>query len=550
MLWRDIEAARRVLETERGAVVQDWGGKVPVALAYPNSYAVGMSSLAIHGLYRWLNAMPGVACERTFAAWDRRSGPNDPLLTLESQRPVQDVALLAFSVSFEMDYFNLVAMLQRANLPVLAEERGEGDPLVVLGGPAVSANPEPVAALADAVVIGEAECLLDGLIACVRESWQHSRAETLANLASLPGVYVPSIHQGEPIQRQLLADLDAYPLSSSIVAPRAEFGDMHLIELSRGCGRGCRFCLAGYWYRPIRERSLDVILAQAQEGLERGLKIGLVAAAVSDYTPIEELVARLRAMGASFSVSSLRVAPLSPSLVRGLKESGSRSITLAPEAGSERLRRVINKCISHDDILRATELVTEVGFESLKLYFMLGLPEETDEDIRGLIDLAREVQQVFTREVVVNLTPFVPKAHTPFQRVAMAPAEVMQARLERINTELRSAKIQVRAETIDSARVQGILARGDRQVGQVLATMPKPSPKRFERALERRGLAVEDYLGEREPQAPLPWSFIGSRVRAAYLTAERQRAEQERLTELCIPGSCARCGACPPSEES
>jgi len=549
MLWRDIEAARRVLETERGAIIQDWGGKVPVALAYPNTYAVGMSSLAIHGLYRWLNAMPGVACERTFAAWDRRSGPDDPLITLESQRPVQDVALLAFSVSFEMDYFNLVSMLRRANLPVRAEEREEGDPLVVLGGPAVSANPEPVAALADAVVIGEAECLLDGLIACVRESWRHSRAEVLANLARLPGIYVPSVHQGEPIQRQLLTDLDAYPLSSSIVAPRAEFGDMHLIELSRGCGRGCRFCLAGFWYRPIRERSLDVILQQAQEGVERGLKIGLVAAAVSDYTPIEELVARLREMGANFSVSSLRVAPLSPSLVRGLRESGSRSITLAPEAGSERLRRVINKCITHDDILHATELVKEVGFESLKLYFMLGLPEETDEDITGLIELAREVQRIFPRQVVVNLTPFVPKAHTPFQRVAMAPTEVMEGRLERITAELRSARVEVRAETIDSARIQAILARGDRQVGEVLAAMPKPGPKKFERALERQGLQVQDYLGERDAQTQLPWYFIGSRVRAAYLAAEGQRAGQEQPTELCIPDKCARCGVCPPSEE-
>ncbi len=538
MEWRHIAMARRVRESESGAILRDWGGRIPVALAYPNTYAVGMSSLAIHGLYRWFNALPGVVCERAFASLGRRVRPTGPIITLESQRPLNDAALVAFSVPFEMDYINVISMLRRASIPVRAEERAVGDPLIILGGPAVSANPEPLAVVADAIVIGEVETLLAPLVDCIANSWQQERRHTLRDLANLPGVYAPLVHQGKKIQRQWLEELDDYPTSSSIVAPLAEFGDMHLIEVSRGCGRGCRFCLAGHWYRPPRERSLGTILEQARKGLKQQDKIGLVASAVSDYSHIEELVTELRGMGAAISVSSLRVAPLSPILVRALREGGARSITLAPEAGSESLRRAINKGITHDDIMEATALAASERFEALKLYFMFGLPGESDGDIEDLIRVVAEIKGLFPRRVIVSLTPFVPKAHTPFQRAAMAPKPVLQERLSRIEEGLRRLSVEMRAESIDATRIQGVLARGDRRVGEALLAMATPAASAWKRAFALLHLDMEEYLRERSPQESLPWHFVDSRVAGPSPPKDSDRisagASKARIPDECI----------------
>jgi radical SAM superfamily enzyme YgiQ (UPF0313 family) len=534
MRWRHGTAARQYLASEQGAIVRDWGGRVPIVLAYPNSYAVGMSSLAMHGLYRWFNALPGVVCERAFAWYDRPEGADEPLLTLESQRPVAEAAALALSVSFEMDYFHVIQMLRRAQVPERAEQREQGDPFVILGGPAVSANPEPLAPLADAIVIGEAEELLEPLVEILREGWAGARHEVLAALARLPGLYVPALYTGKPVQRQYVADLDAWPTHSSLLTPRAEFGDMHLIELSRGCGRGCRFCLAGYWYRPRRERSIENVLAQARAGLANGIKkMGLVAAAVSDYQAIDELVPALRQMGADISVSSLRVKPLSTTLLRALADSGSLSVTLAPEAGSERLRRVIHKGIEEADVLAATEIAARYGFHSLKLYFMIGLPGETEQDIEELLHLVQEVQHLFAREVVVNVTPFVPKAHTPFQHVALATNEVIEVRLARLRVGTAAMGTPLRAETGEATRVQAILARGDRRLGEALLALRRPVPARFERALMSQGLDPLDYLGELAPQGPFPWDVVDDRIPATLLQAEWQRAQADLACQTC-----------------
>lgn len=547
MDWRHGATARRILGSETGAILRDWGGRIPIVLAYPNSYAVGMASLAIHSLYRWFNALPGVVCERAFATLEARPSLSEPLLTLEAQRPVAEAAVLAFSLSFELDYGNVLSMLRRAGIPLRAAERSGRDPLVLLGGPAISANPEPLAPVADAIVIGEAEALLGDLVACISEG--RSREAVLAEWAQLPGVYVPLLHRGERIRRQWIANLDDYPTASTIVAPLAQFGDMHLIEISRGCGRGCRFCLAGYWYRPPRERSLELILDQAREGLVRRRKIGLVAAAVSDYSRLDELVLGLRRLGAEISVSSLRVAPLDETLLQALAESRAHSLTLAPEAGSERLRRHINKGLTHDDILRAASLAARYGFETLKLYFMVGLPGEEDEDIAQLIALVHEVQAAFPRKVTVNLTPFVPKAHTPFERVALAPRDLVQARLRRIQQGLRAARVAVQAESVEEARLQAILARGDRRVGEALVGLPRLTLAALERALERQEVDVAAYLGERPPEASLPWDFIVSGVSANYRRQEWRRSLEGEPTACCPPAGCERCGVCGEWEE-
>jgi len=417
---------------------------------------------------------------------------------------------VALSVSFELDYLHVVGMLRAAGIPLRASERETVDPLVILGGPAVSANPEPLAPLADAVVIGEAEELLSELIEPVREGWRGDRRAALEALARVRGVYVPLLHDGQPIPRRVVTDLDTYPLATRIYAPGAEFGDMGLIEISRGCGHGCRFCLAGYWYRPVRERSPEVVLDQAREVLRHRNKVGLVAAAASDHSRIDELVAGLRGMGAAIAVSSLRVSPLSPALVRALSESGTRTITFAPEAGSEHLRRAVSKGIDHDDILAAVALAAGEGFETLKLYFMVGLPGETDDDVQALIDLVGEIRGIFPRNVVVNVTPFVPKAHTPFERQPMTGEEVLRRRLARIAAGMAALRVELRAEDVREARWQGVLARGDRRVGEALLEASVPTPYGLERAMARRGLDPGSYLAERAAGESLPWDSVGA----------------------------------------
>lgn len=510
-----VATAQEYLASERGSIVKDWGGRLPIVLVYPNSYTVGMSSLAIHGLYRWLNARPDVVCERAFA-WLGRRQQGAPVVTLESQRPIREAAVLAFSVSFEMDYLHVIDLLRRADLPLRAKDRDETHPLVLLGGPAVSANPEPLAKVADAVLIGEIEPILDELLEALQSLWTDTREETLARLARVPGVYVPLLWDGEPVARQWLADLARFPVASSVVAPRAAFGDMHLVEIARGCGHACRFCLAGYWYLPPREQDVEVVLAQAQRGLAEGLKIGLVASAVSDYSRIDDLVHRLRAMGGRISVSSLRVKPLSPILIEALVESGAQSITLAPEAGSERLRRAIHKGITREDVIAAAEMV-QGRFHNLKLYFMIGLPGEEAEDIEDILALTEEVKGIFGRQVVLNVTPFVPKAHTPLERVAMASEELLENRLRRIRQGAAAMGLQVRSESVEAARVQGVLSRGDRQVGDLLLRLDRPSRSRLLKLIEREGGGMDWQLRQRDAGEPLPWDFLAPNVRGGVL---------------------------------
>jgi radical SAM superfamily enzyme YgiQ (UPF0313 family) len=508
MKWQTIEAARTLLQTEAGAIVRDWGGRIPIALAFPNSYAVGMSNLAMHGLYHWLNELPDVACERAFASLGPREDRREPIVTLESQRPLRETSLVAFSVSYELDYPNVLTMLRRSDIPVLAQDRRRFDPLVIMGGPAVSANPAVMGPIADAIMIGEAEESLTDLVEAGRLVLARRRDLALDWLAKLPGFWVPQGDQDDRIKRQWVRDLSRRPFGSSVVCRKAEFGDMRMIEIARGCVHACRFCLATCWYRPYREQSPHHVLALAREARGRWPKVALVSAAVSDYREIDTLVEGLRAEGIRFSVSSLRAAPLSETLLEGLAASGARTLTIAPEAGSQRLRDAIRKGIAHRDILSATSAAARLGFNALKLYYMVGLPGETDDDIAALIDLTRQVSELFKAKVVVAVTPFVPKAHTPWQRQAMAPASVLDERIAHIRSALQPESISIRAESVALARAQAIMARGDEALGGVLARATSLSPKGVERLAARAGLDVEGYLARWEEDRPLPWRMV------------------------------------------
>jgi radical SAM superfamily enzyme YgiQ (UPF0313 family) len=520
LTWKNISRARERLAREQGAIVKDWGGRLPVALVYPNSYQIGMSNLGVHVLYRLFNQYSGVVCERVFCESD-----GDVPLSLESQRPLGDFAILAVSLAFELDYLNLVAMLRRSGIPLSSEERDEAEPILIAGGPCVMANPQPLASLIDAFAIGEGEVIVPSLVETLLEGTDLQRDDLLRLMAMLPGLYVPRFHDlerdqgraaatgpalGTPraIQRQWLPDLDHQPAHSTVITDDTEFGDMYLMEVTRGCGRGCHFCLAAVAYSPVREASLEVLLDTARKGLAYRQTLGLIGASLSDYSQLESLARDLRRLGAKLSVASLRVDPLPIALLDALSESGTRTVTIAPEAGSERLRRKIRKGVSSEDIMRAVELIARHGFPHLKLYFMIGLPTEDDSDVREIVELLHAVRKRFHRHITVNITPFVPKAQTPFERTAMAPRRVLEHRFEYLRDNLRALNVDTTGESPRRSEVQGVLARGDRPVGEALMALDGTGLQAWRRALESTGLNSEQYLASRTKHEILPWSCI------------------------------------------
>jgi radical SAM superfamily enzyme YgiQ (UPF0313 family) len=434
-------------------------------------------------------------------------------------------------------------MLRSANVPLSREARDESSPLIIAGGPCVMANPEPLASIVDVFAIGEGEVIVPALVETLTQAADQPREDLLQQLATLPGVYVPRFYQvqmeNERIlsispsggithtpQRQWLQHLDDHPACSVIITEDTEFGDMFLMEVARGCGRGCHFCLAGVAYSPVRERSLELLLATAKNGLAYRQTLGLIGASLSDYSHLGELATGLRHMGARLSVASLRVDPLPEALLKALSDSGSQTITIAPEAGSERLRSKIRKGISTENIMRAAELVARYDFPHLKLYFMVGLPTEDDSDVQEIVELMRAVRKRFRRRITVNITPFVPKAQTPFQLTRMASRKVLTERFHHVKNGLRSLSVETTGDSPRWAEVQGVLARGDRLTGEALMVLEGTSLPAWRNALHATSLDTKRYLGKRSTDEILPWLTITGEACAAQPTVEsaRQRA--------------------------
>ncbi|MFC1934591.1 radical SAM protein [Chloroflexota bacterium] len=524
-----IKDARYRLSRETGTIFKDWGGRIPIALIYPNSYYIGMSNLGVHAIYSLLNSYPDIVCERAFWEKENRAQQLAPLC-LESQRPLTDFAALAFSITYELDYFNVVHILKASGIPLYASDRDESHPLVIAGGPCIIANPMPLAPFFDCLCIGEAEPILPAMLPVLAEGVKGKRHELLKALASLPGVYVPQSYTGTPVARQWATNLDDFPVTSTILTPDTELGNLYLIEVERGCSWGCRFCLVGNAFHPMRFRSIDRLIAQAEAGLQHRKRLGLVGPAVSDHPQFEELLTRLQQMGAGLSISSLRIKPLPTIALREMAKGGARTIALAPEAGSQRLRHVIKKGISEDDILESMHKIAEQGIKQLKLYFMIGLPTETDADIEEIIKLTLRCKSVLDDQktgcrITLSIAPFVPKAGTPCQWLPMETLPTLNRRLSLLKNNLLPKGIKLKHESPTWSQVQGILARGDAKLAEVLANMEEVSLAGWRKALDKCHLDIDFYAYQRwDTTEKLPWAILDSGTKPGYLELELNRA--------------------------
>ena len=560
-----------LLASEHGTLRKPWAGRIRVALVYPNRYSVGMSNLGFQTVYRLLNALEGVVCERAFAP-DAAPSQNPPVVTLESGRPLKAFEVVAFSLSFENDTPTVLSLLRRAGLPLYSEERGSAHPLVMAGGVACFLNPEPLAPFIDLFMLGEAEEMLPAFFDAFDPS--ADRRELLLRLArNQPGLYVPAFYRARyhsdgsleaftpladvppRIRRVFLPDLSQNATCSAVVTPHATFARTYLIETGRGCPHGCRFCSAGYIYRPPRFRPLALLEESLRQGAAVTDRIGLVGAAVSDLPEITALCSGLRETGVRISFSSLRADALTPELIAILQQSKVKTATIAPDAGSERMRRVINKGIDEASILAAAETLVAAGIPNLKLYFMVGLPTETDADVAAIVTLCKRIKHHFLAssrsrgrigELTVSLNSFVPKPATPFQWAAMDEVKTLKAKIRQVTAGLQKVpNVRVHADLPRWGFLQALLSRGDRRVAQLLAAAAESGwnwPQTFKQSVLNPGFYV---TRERPLEELLPWDFIDHGVRKEFLKAEYQRALAARTSPDCpMDEACSRCGAC------
>jgi radical SAM superfamily enzyme YgiQ (UPF0313 family) len=552
MSWKIVEKYRSLLAAETGDVATHRGGTLAVCLVYPNRYRIAMSNLGFQTVYAQFNAIPGVQCERAFLPdpEDLREyeKTGSRLMSLESQRPLCDFDVIAFSVSFESDYLHIPLIFRLSGILPCAADRGDASPLVLAGGAALFLNPEPVADFMDIVCLGESEAMLPALADLLMEDEERDRHGLLVRAAALPGIYVPAFYEvgydgpsvvsrralhGAPevVERQVAKDLDRHPTSSVILTPGTEFSDLYLVELSRGCPRGCRFCAAGFIYEPYRQRTLQAVREQVAEGLGHRAKLGLVGAAVSDYSDIGALCRHIRESGGTISVSSLRIDGLDDEMIRVLKESGHKTVALAPEGGSQRMRDLIRKNITEEQILSACDRLIGHDILNLKLYFIIGLPTETEADLEEMVGLVSRIRERVVEaarknkrlgEVALSVNPFVPKPFTPFQWCGMEGLKSLEKKLGYLQQAVRRmANVRLQAEAPREAWLQALLSRGDRRLSIFLVRAEEAGS--WKRAL-RETVPDADLLVSRTiPLGELlPWDFIGGGSRERLVAEYRK----------------------------
>lgn len=480
-------------------------GRLRVAVLFPNRYEVGMANLALHQLYRLLAGRPEVLVERVFYPGIPEQGrPSDGTLrSLEYDTALGAFDVIAVTSSFELDWLNIPAALRQGGIEPFARQRGADAPLVIIGGPAVTSNPLPLAPFADVVFVGEVEPVFDAMLDALLAG-----PAGLEQMATLPGFYIPAIAQQPYIERVALADVDDAPTTTAILTPHAEFADTFLIETGRGCPHGCRFCLARRIYHPVRMRSVQSIIASAEEGLRFTNRIGLVGAAVADHPHIEKLTREIVAIDAQVSLSSLRAESITPSLMEALAQGGQRTITLAPETADEELGAVLGKRISFDMIRTAIATATAAGITEVKLYFMVGIPGETDAAALKIVEFVNRLVSEFKAvRFTISIGVLSPRPHTELARIAVPDPRVVGRRLRKLHDALRSqTRTDVRIASARWAAVQTVLGRGGTELAPVIARAAGGGPGDFTRAMRECGLSMEDYLAEQTGTAP--WEIV------------------------------------------
>ena len=557
------DRARDVLSREVGFVQKPHGGRLRVALAFPNTYFVGMSSLGFQTTYRLFNQIDDVVCERVFLPpkqeLQAQLASGAPLLTLESQTPVREFDVFAFSISFEWDYVNVVTMLRLAGMAPRAAARDHRDPLVVIGGAVTFVNPEPLALFADVIAAGEGESLIPDFADVLRQT--RDRQEALAALATRRGFYIPEFYDVRYADTGAIAAFEPKPgtaapgtvkkaaiksterldpPATSIFTPDTEFGSRFLVEVVRGCANLCRFCWAGYNYLPVRAFPADRILQLAADARRHSGRAGLVSIALCDHPEIDRILRSLIDMGYSISPASLRLDDLTAPIVQMLRESGERSITIAPEAGSDRLRRVINKTVTNQEILDAAELIFANGMENLKLYYMIGLPTETDDDLVAMRDLTLQMRDAMVRHakgrgrigrIVGSVNPLIPKPGTAYQWLPMedpAITDRKSKRLRQLLADIDNVYFNIKSER--HSYYQALLSLGDRRVAPAIEAAERNGGN-WRAAVAETGVDADFYIfRDRSADALLPWDIIDGGMKTTFFKSEFEKALREEWT--------------------
>jgi radical SAM family uncharacterized protein len=561
--WRLIQKAKDVLQKERGVVCKPWGGKISVCLLYPNHYFVGMSNLGFQTVYRSLNARDDVVCERAFLPeledLQEYTQTQTSLFSLESQRPLSEFDIVAFSVSFENDFIHILTLLDLARIPLESQDRGNEFPLVIGGGVAVFLNPEPLSAFFDLFLLGEGEEMIPEFVEVFREAYagkgRTEKKDLLRKLGQVEGVYVPGFYrvtysdtnqirsmEAEPgaaprIRRRWVKEVDRFPTVTTLFTPDTEFKEMAVVEVNRGCPRRCRFCGACFVYHPYRNRSLAMVGSLSREALRKERRVGLAGTAVSDYPEIHALCQTIVDHQGSVSLSSMRVDTLTAPLVQCLKAGEVRTVAIAPEAGSERLRRVLGKGYTEAQILNAVTILAEQGLCQIKCYFMVGLPSETEEDVNAILHLAKRIRHQIVStlksktqrwKVVLSVNPFIPKPATPFQWCAMEEVGALKNKIRMLQRGVKGERgLEVIYDLPKWAYVQALLSRGDRRVGKMLMSVHQNGGQ-WQKVFRETSLNPDFFVSRtRDLDEIFPWDFIDHGVSKETLKREYLKAMDE-----------------------